>query len=144
MRAIASPIFCTSFGARCFITSAAASSPIESSSSALSLTPASFTLRHPALDDVGDDAWILLRDEPRALQRLFAAGRAGQRRRKRRRGERFGGRDLDALGSAAQRRSQHTEHQVCNEQRERSEEHTSELQSLAYLVCRLLLEKKKK
>ena len=25
----------------------------------------------------------------------------------------------------------------------RSEEHTSELQSLAYLVCRLLLEKKK-
>src|SRR2546425_9480185 len=31
----------------------------------------------------------------------------------------------------------HLEHQ-------RSEEHTSELQSLAYLVCRLLLEKKKK
>src|SRR2546425_6220803 len=29
-------------------------------------------------------------------------------------------------------------------QRIRSEEHTSELQSLAYLVCRLLLEKKKK
>src|SRR2546425_3835697 len=28
-------------------------------------------------------------------------------------------------------------------QGERSEEHTSELQSLAYLVCRLLLEKKK-
>src|SRR2546425_7696962 len=28
--------------------------------------------------------------------------------------------------------------------RDRSEEHTSELQSLAYLVCRLLLEKKKK
>src|SRR2546425_8988151 len=31
-----------------------------------------------------------------------------------------------------------------NERRIRSEEHTSELQSLAYLVCRLLLEKKKK
>src|SRR5687767_6055743 len=30
------------------------------------------------------------------------------------------------------------------EQRLRSEKHTSELQSLAYLVCRLLLEKKKK
>src|SRR2546425_3504855 len=30
------------------------------------------------------------------------------------------------------------------EQSARSEEHTSELQSLAYLVCRLLLEKKKK
>src|SRR5687767_15506472 len=29
-------------------------------------------------------------------------------------------------------------------QMQRSEEHTSELQSLAYLVCRLLLEKKKK
>src|SRR2546423_5804187 len=29
------------------------------------------------------------------------------------------------------------------EQLSRSEEHTSELQSLAYLVCRLLLEKKK-
>src|SRR2546425_6501994 len=29
-------------------------------------------------------------------------------------------------------------------QARRSEEHTSELQSLAYLVCRLLLEKKKK
>src|SRR5687767_15613594 len=32
----------------------------------------------------------------------------------------------------------------CDEVVERSEEHTSELQSLAYLVCRLLLEKKKK
>src|SRR3989441_12817591 len=31
-----------------------------------------------------------------------------------------------------------------NRDYERSEEHTSELQSLAYLVCRLLLEKKKK
>src|SRR2546425_7554170 len=30
------------------------------------------------------------------------------------------------------------------EKNDRSEEHTSELQSLAYLVCRLLLEKKKK
>src|SRR2546425_4305152 len=31
-----------------------------------------------------------------------------------------------------------------NARADRSEEHTSELQSLAYLVCRLLLEKKKK
>src|SRR5229473_5130547 len=31
----------------------------------------------------------------------------------------------------------------CAPTRARSEEHTSELQSLAYLVCRLLLEKKK-
>src|SRR2546425_1363716 len=33
--------------------------------------------------------------------------------------------------------------QPCGVRRGRSEEHTSELQSLAYLVCRLLLEKKK-
>src|SRR2546423_9662533 len=32
----------------------------------------------------------------------------------------------------------------CVHGRARSEEHTSELQSLAYLVCRLLLEKKKR
>src|SRR5205823_7606703 len=32
----------------------------------------------------------------------------------------------------------------CAHEPARSEEHTSELQSLAYLVCRLLLEKKKK
>src|SRR2546423_10070917 len=32
----------------------------------------------------------------------------------------------------------------CSSSSMRSEEHTSELQSLAYLVCRLLLEKKKK
>src|SRR2546425_7920136 len=32
---------------------------------------------------------------------------------------------------------------VCASRARRSEEHTSELQSLAYLVCRLLLEKKK-
>src|SRR2546425_3118844 len=34
------------------------------------------------------------------------------------------------------------EKEFCNGLRGRSEEHTSELQSLAYLVCRLLLEKK--
>src|SRR2546425_13104797 len=32
---------------------------------------------------------------------------------------------------------------VSSQPQDRSEEHTSELQSLAYLVCRLLLEKKK-
>src|SRR5687767_15769909 len=32
---------------------------------------------------------------------------------------------------------------IATAERARSEEHTSELQSLAYLVCRLLLEKKK-
>src|SRR5438309_5672023 len=34
--------------------------------------------------------------------------------------------------------------EVLGEQRQRSEEHTSELQSQFHLVCRLLLEKKKK
>src|SRR5262249_60624761 len=34
--------------------------------------------------------------------------------------------------------------QIANEYEDRSEEHTSELQSLTNLVCRLLLEKKKK
>src|SRR5205823_11038671 len=41
----------------------------------------------------------------------------------------------DEIGAARRQRSAHSK---------RSEEHTSELQSLAYLVCRLLLEKKKK
>src|SRR5205823_11928232 len=39
---------------------------------------------------------------------------------------------------------QDTAHKVETERASRSEEHTSELQSLAYLVCRLLLEKKKR
>src|SRR3712207_8843449 len=58
-------------------------------------------------------------------------------------------RDLEAaldLGLGAGERgeqpvAQHAELQVVEE---RSEEHTSELQSRQYLVCRLLLEKKKK
>src|SRR2546425_3208159 len=40
--------------------------------------------------------------------------------------------------------SQGTDSNLASHERRRSEEHTSELQSLAYLVCRLLLEKKKK
>src|SRR5687767_15377124 len=35
-------------------------------------------------------------------------------------------------------------YEISFEETERSEEHTSELQSLAYLVCRLLLDKKNK
>src|SRR5437879_9311936 len=37
----------------------------------------------------------------------------------------------------------HFEQDVADEEHRRSEEHTSELQSPMYLVCRLLLEKKK-
>src|SRR2546425_9274276 len=57
----------------------------------------------------------------------------------------FVGRDRDAV--AALKRAYHAER--CRERAAaagfaRSEEHTSELQSPAYLVCRLLLEKKKR
>src|SRR5687767_15620987 len=38
----------------------------------------------------------------------------------------------------------HDDHALTVARERRSEEHTSELQSLAYLVCRLLLEKKNK
>src|SRR3712207_7003527 len=41
------------------------------------------------------------------------------------------------------RRSSSTASRYCLSPRARSEEHTSELQSRQYLVCRLLLEKKK-
>src|SRR2546425_9210305 len=44
--------------------------------------------------------------------------------------------EIEAIGSVMPYRTVSVE--------PRSEEHTSELQSLAYLVCRLLLEKKKK
>src|SRR2546425_7293822 len=46
-----------------------------------------------------------------------------------------------AVGQRGGERSARIRHEV---EDMRSEEHTSELQSLAYLVCRLLLEKKKR
>src|SRR2546425_2013979 len=49
------------------------------------------------------------------------------------------GAEGDALAEEREPPAERVEHHD-----ERSEEHTSELQSLAYLVCRLLLEKKKK
>src|SRR2546425_5517413 len=48
-----------------------------------------------------------------------------------------------ACRSATQHGSRSTPEAAARGGRDRSEEHTSELQSLAYLVCRLLLEKKK-
>src|SRR2546425_3756401 len=67
---------------------------------------------------------------PRATRRVGA----GRRRRAghAHRGQRRGQDDDDPLDLGAASPD------------DRSEEHTSELQSLAYLVCRLLLEKKKK
>src|SRR5687767_15421333 len=61
---------------------------------------------------------------------------AGDRRGVARLREARGGRSRRLCACAARGRRR--------ERRRRSEEHTSELQSLAYLVCRLLLEKKKR
>src|SRR3989441_3158256 len=62
---------------------------------------------------------------------------------------RVGERILQLLAYMPRVRAEHDdpsgeEHGLLHAVRDRSEEHTSELQSLAYLVCRLLLEKKKK
>src|SRR3712207_1178830 len=65
--------------------------------------------------------------------RCRAAGRGGGRRRRAGAGERSPPRPRSPCPAARSRRR-------CA----RSEEHTSELQSRQYLVCRLLLEKKKK
>src|SRR2546425_9211392 len=48
-----------------------------------------------------------------------------------------------AVLSGIHHKFRHSAGYVGASSRDRSEEHTSELQSLAYLVCRLLLEKKK-
>src|SRR5262245_33135492 len=61
---------------------------------------------------------------------LFRSAALRRRNRRGRRGRRLGLGLLDELVGAARLR------------RPRSEEHTSELQSLRHLVCRLLLEKK--
>src|SRR2546423_3216337 len=50
----------------------------------------------------------------------------------------------DPSATAALKKAQARKLNACLRDDARSEEHTSELQSLAYLVCRLLLEKKKK
>src|SRR2546425_9724454 len=52
--------------------------------------------------------------------------------------------DLERLDLHAQQDGDGAHGDGGNLEGARSEEHTSELQSLAYLVCRLLLEKKKK
>src|SRR3989441_7279656 len=52
--------------------------------------------------------------------------------------------EQEAEGIAAQLEALELQNMLRGSDDTRSEEHTSELQSLAYLVCRLLLEKKKK
>src|SRR2546425_5434281 len=90
--------------------------------------------------------FLMIRRPPRSTlfpyTTLFRSPNAEERKeifavhlRKRKRDPKLS--DLDALAAASEGFSG-------AEIEQRSEEHTSELQSLAYLVCRLLLEKKKK
>src|SRR5439155_24368524 len=58
-------------------------------------------------------------------------------------GPRADGRVLQDLGIAPAQLPGMKERRPVNERHDRSEEHTSELQSRGHLVCRLLLEKKK-
>src|SRR3712207_7159653 len=75
-----------------------------------------------------------------ALRRLLAEdGRRGQRV-----AHKEGVPDEGQPGEDHERRKQVAEHPAPAPPAPRSEEHTSELQSRQYLVCRLLLEKKKK
>src|SRR5205823_11897178 len=95
-------------------------------------------LKHPDAADFGDVGDVRaaagLQIDARNPQQPHAAGAArrlhAHRLHQLRLGVELGIADPDTLGGGAGGD-------------ERSEEHTSELQSLAYLVCRLLLEKKK-
>src|SRR3712207_7502296 len=89
--------------------------------------------------------FLMIRRPPRSTlfpyTTLFRSPRQrgrGGASRLRRRNHRVGQQQLRrAVGDRAQRHRRHGADQ------DRSEEHTSELQSRQYLVCRLLLEKKK-
>src|SRR3712207_7603428 len=82
--------------------------------------------------------FLMIRRPPRSTlfpyTTLFRSGR-------RHCGDRRGARRAQ-VGPRHQNRTQHAAH-LGQQKRRRSEEHTSELQSRQYLVCRLLLEKKK-
>src|SRR2546425_4713563 len=68
--------------------------------------------------------------------------RSGARHRRGRSVEKGNGRKVPGIHREGQRALRKGVNPVIRK-KQRSEEHTSELQSLAYLVCRLLLEKKK-
>src|SRR5687767_15690717 len=92
----------------------------------------------------------MLRRPPRSTlfpyTTLFRSSHAGRRQAVRHRRGRACAREPREDGGARavlQARRRGDRRQLVTDLR-RSEEHTSELQSLAYLVCRLLLEKKKK
>src|SRR2546423_3267038 len=69
---------------------------------------------------------------------------SGRSRRRKRRKRKKGQAQQPGAERGRQQPQDQKQEQPRDQQQGRSEEHTSELQSLAYLVCRLLLEKKKK
>src|SRR3712207_8532195 len=86
--------------------------------------------------------FLMIRRPPRSTlfpyTTLFRSRAAADLRQRLRRAARRGVREGAGAGRAADRAAR-----VRAPARARSEEHTSELQSRQYLVCRLLLEKKK-
>src|SRR3989441_2302782 len=78
------------------------------------------------------------------LEELVLCGPVAVRQRERTRAPDQGHRRGDALGRGGRCHPFERALDRATHREARSEEHTSELQSLAYLVCRLLLEKKKK
>src|SRR3712207_8869443 len=85
--------------------------------------------------------FLMIRRPPRSTlfpyTTLFRSGRGTSGAR----GTRH--RDADPGGGARRPRAPRADRGGARAHRQRSEEHTSELQSRQYLVCRLLLEKKK-
>src|SRR3712207_8808704 len=75
---------------------------------------------------------------------LFRSVRRGRRDLRAVGGDSRPSRDVPLRGVRARGRRSRREERAAVDVRARSEEHTSELQSRQYLVCRLLLEKKKK
>src|SRR3712207_7792683 len=76
------------------------------------------------------------------LFRSLGEGRPAARQRGRQGGQ--GDRQAGLRGRRADGEERPGHRRAVRDVRQRSEEHTSELQSRQYLVCRLLLEKKKK
>src|SRR3712207_6911972 len=81
----------------------------------------------------------------RSLEERLRRGAPRERRRRERAPLLARGEARRAVGAVREREQVAVEQRVVHAaQPRRSEEHTSELQSRQYLVCRLLLEKKKK
>src|SRR5262245_63027446 len=97
---------------------------------------------HHDVDDRADGVHVQ-RAALRAGTRRRAVLRCEYGARGEKRPRRFD-RDGGELQAAVMRPPARLPPAIPNEVRMRSEEHTSELQSLRHLVCRLLLEKKKK